>query len=138
MSAARKRLLCIEDDREMAALIAEELVDRGFDVEVAHDGQAGFTAILKQPPDLVLSDINMPFMSGFELLSSLTALAPRFNVMPFVFLTALDDRRAELEGRRLGAGDFVTKPIDFDVLADVITARLACVSRSALPPQISG
>ena len=69
-------------------------------------------AILRVMPDLVLSDISMPAMSGFELLERLTALAPRFSNMPFVFLTALTDRDNELKGRQLGADDYVTKPFN--------------------------
>ena len=78
MADSKKKILCIEDDRETAALIAEELLDRGYDVTVAHDGREGLAAILRTMPDLVLSDISMPAMSGFELLERLTALAPRF------------------------------------------------------------
>jgi DNA-binding NarL/FixJ family response regulator len=74
-------------------------------------------------------------MSGFELLERLIALAPRFSRMPFVFLTALTDRDNELKGRQLGADDYVTKPIDFDVLATIINARLAGIARSALWPK---
>ena len=136
MPEARKTILCIEDDRETAALIAEELVDRGYEVSVAHDGHQGLAAILKCAPDLVLSDISMPVMSGFELLDRLTALAPRFSKMPFVFLTALTDRDSELKGRQLGADDYVTKPIDFDVLATIITARLAGVARTEMWPKL--
>src|ERR1700730_8690369 len=136
MDYARKRILCIEDDRESAALIAEELVDRGYDVRVAHDGREGFAAILKDAPDLVLSDISMPVMSGFELLEQLTSLVPRFANMPFVFLTALTDRNNELKGRQLGADDHVTKPIDFDVLDTIITARLARVARTEVWPKL--
>jgi DNA-binding response OmpR family regulator len=136
MSEPRKKILCIEDDRETAALIAEELVERGYDVHVAHDGREGFAAILKTTPDLVLSDISMPVMSGFELLERLTALAPRFGNMPFVFLTALTDRDNELKGRHLGADDYVTKPIDFDVLDTIIGARLAGVARNDLWPKL--
>jgi DNA-binding NarL/FixJ family response regulator len=134
MPDAPTRILCIEDDRETAALIAEELVDRGYDVAVAHDGREGLAAILRTMPDLVLSDISMPAMSGFELLESLVALAPRFSKMPFVFLTALTDRDNELKGRQLGADDYVTKPIDFELLATIITARLAGVARLGLRP----
>src|SRR5258707_6183909 len=130
MAEPRKRVLCIEDDRETAALIAEELVERGFEVSVAHDGRTGLAAILKNMPDLVLSDISMPAMSGFELLERLTALEPRFAKMPFVFLTALTDRDNELRGRQLGADDYVTKPIDFDRLDAIIMARLAGVARN--------
>jgi DNA-binding response OmpR family regulator len=135
MREAPKKILCIEDDRETAALIAEELVDRGYEVFVAHDGREGLAAILKNMPDLVLSDISMPVISGFELLERLIALAPRFSRMPFIFLTALTDRENELKGRQLGADDYVTKPIDFDVLVTIINARLAGIARSALWPK---
>jgi DNA-binding response OmpR family regulator len=136
MPETRTKILCIEDDRETAALIAEELVDRGYEVLIAHDGREGLGAILKAMPDLVLSDISMPVMSGFDLLERLLALAPRFSRMPFVFLTALTDRDNELKGRQLGADDYVTKPIDFDVLATIITARLAGVARSDVWPKM--
>jgi DNA-binding response OmpR family regulator len=136
MAEARKKILCIEDDRETAALIAEELVERGFEISIAHDGRAGLAAILKDMPDLVLSDISMPVMSGFELLERLTALEPRFAKMPFIFLTALTDRDNELKGRHLGADDYVTKPIDFEVLGTIINARLAGVARSELWPKL--
>jgi DNA-binding response OmpR family regulator len=137
MPEPRKTILCIEDDRETGALIAEELVDRGYQVVLAHDGREGLAAILKTMPDLVLSDISMPLMSGFELLERLVGLAPRFAKMPFVFLTALTDRDNELKGRQLGADDYVTKPIDFDVLATIVAARLAGVARTGLWPKLA-
>src|SRR5271157_5989819 len=135
MSEAAKKILVIEDDRETAGLIAEELAERGYEVQVAHDGREGFAAILKTMPDLVLSDISMPVMSGFEVLERLTAVAPRFGNMPFVFLTALTDRDNELKGRQLGADDYVTKPIDFDLLTMIIEARLKAVARTGLWPK---
>src|SRR3974377_1239611 len=135
MTEVRKKILCIEDARETAGWIAEELLDRGYEVTIAHDGRGGLAAILRVMPDLVLSDISMPAMSGFELLERLTALAPRFSTMPFVFLTALTDRDNELKGRQLGADDYVTKPIDFDVLATIIAARLAGIARTGLWPK---
>jgi DNA-binding response OmpR family regulator len=136
MAEPVKRILCIEDDRETAALIAEELVERGYAVSIAQNGHEGLAAILKSAPDLVLSDISMPMMSGLELLERLVALAPRFSKVPFVFLTALADRDSELKGRRLGADDYVTKPIDFDLLAAIIAARLAGVARTELWPKL--
>ena len=131
-----KKILCIEDDRETAALITEELVERGYFVVNARDGREGFAAVLRETPDLVLSDISMPVMSGFELLERLVEIAPRFSKMPFVFLTALSDRDNELKGRRLGADDYVVKPIDFDVLETIIEARLAGVARTELWPKL--
>jgi DNA-binding response OmpR family regulator len=125
----KTRILCIEDEREAAALIQEELSERGFEVQLAHDGQQGFAAILAEAPDLVLCDISMPIMSGFEVLERLTALAPRFRGMPFLFLTALGDRQNELQGRNMGADDYIIKPIDFDVLHAIVKARLARTPR---------
>jgi DNA-binding response OmpR family regulator len=135
MEATRKRLLCIEDDCETAALIAEELTDRGFAVSLAYNGRDGLDAILRSPPDLVLADVSMPVMSGFDLLERVTALEPRFSRMPFVFLTALADHDNELKGWRLGADDYVTKPVDFELLAAVIASRLKRVARSAIWPR---
>jgi len=130
-----KKILCIEDDRETSRLIREELEDRGYEVSIAYNGHEGLAAILKGAPDLVISDISMPIMSGFQLLERLVALAPRFSKMPFIFLTALSDREDELKGRRLGADDYVTKPIDFELLATIIKARLAGVARNEIWPK---
>jgi DNA-binding NarL/FixJ family response regulator len=130
----RKRILCVEDDRDTASLICEELVDRGFEAHAAHNGRDGLAFIFKDPPDLVLSDVGMPGMSGFELLERVTSLAPRFERIPFVFLTALGDHDNELKGWQLGADDYVTKPVDYDVLAALIAARLARVARTAVWP----
>jgi len=135
MAQARKKILCIEDDRDTAALIAEELIDHGFDVSIAYGGQEGLLAIMKATPDLVLCDISMPTMSGFEVLARLNEFAPRLGRIPFVFLTALADRDNELKGRRLGADDYVTKPIDFERLVFIINARLAGVARTKLQPK---
>ncbi len=130
MLEARKTILCIEDDRETAALITEEVVEQGFAVDVAHNGQEGVAAILRQPMDLVMCDISLPFMSGFDVLECLTEIAPGFGYMPFVFLTALTDRENELKGRQLGADDFVRKPVDFDVLVAIVNMRLARALRN--------
>jgi DNA-binding NarL/FixJ family response regulator len=138
LNERRRRILCVEDDRDTASLICEELVDRGLEVCVAHNGRDGLTAILKEPPDLVLCDIGMPGMSGFDLLERLTSMEPRFESMPFVFLTALGDHDNEIKGWQLGADDYLTKPVDYDVLAAVISARLARVARSAVWPKHIG
>ena len=66
MAKAHRNILCIEDDRETAGLIAEELGDRGFAVEITHSGQEGILAIMKATPDLVLCDISMPTMTGLS------------------------------------------------------------------------
>jgi DNA-binding response OmpR family regulator len=138
MHATAKRILCIEDDAEFAALIAEALTTRGYEVTIERNGRDGLNAILRSAPDLVLADVNTPVMSGFALLVRLTAMAPRFAHVPFVFLTALADHDNELKGWQLGADDYVTKPVDFDVLAAVIAARIGRVARNAVWPSQIG
>jgi DNA-binding NarL/FixJ family response regulator len=132
---SRKKILIIEDESETAALIAEDLRDRGFEVVVTHNGQEGLAAAVRDRPDLILSDISMPRMSGLEVLSRLNSLAPRRENVPFVFITARNDREDELGARRLGADDYIVKPIDFDILETIINARLAGVARSAIWPE---
>jgi len=134
MAEARNKILCIEDDRETMALLVDDLAIRDFDAIAAYDGYEGFVSILKNMPDLILCDINLPLMSGFEVLERLKALTPRLGHIPFVFLTARKDRRSELRGRRLGADDYVTKPIDFDMLETIIKARLVGVARNRTWP----
>jgi DNA-binding NarL/FixJ family response regulator len=132
VSPTSKKILCIEDDLETASLIAEEFAERGYEVVLAHDGQAGFAAVLKERPEVVLCDVSMPIMSGFEVLDRLTALTPRFAAVPFIFLSALGDRDNQLKGRRLGADDYVLKPIDFEILDTIIRGRLARVARTGV------
>jgi FixJ family two-component response regulator len=87
---------------------------------------------------LVLCDIGVPIMSGFELLERLMELAPRLGGLPpFVFLTALSGRDDELRARRLGADDYVTKPVDFDILEMIIKARLAGVARTEIRTKLA-
>jgi DNA-binding response OmpR family regulator len=130
MRQARKRILLIEDDHETAALIAEELVERGFDVHVACTGLDGFSTILDLRPDLVLSDVSMPGGSGFDVLKWLAAATSDLRKVPFVFLTAMADLDVEREARRLGADGFVTKPVSFDLLEATISTCLAGSARN--------
>ena len=66
-------------------------------------------AVMRSAPDIILCDVSMPTMTGFEVLERLNEIAPRLGRIPFVFLTALADRENELKGRRLGADDYVSK-----------------------------
>jgi len=126
MAETRKKILCIEDDRETAKLIAEELSERGFNVVIAYDGRIGLAAILKGIPDLVLSEVALPSISGFEVLASMNTSLDLFERVPFIFLTRAVSLRDELRGRHLGANDYVKKPIDFDILDTIVRARLTC------------
>ncbi len=130
MRAPVKQILCIEDDAETAALIAEDLQERGYIVQIATGGHEGVSAILKLAPDLVLCDINMPDMSGFDVMQCLATAAPQQRAIPFIFLTARKDRDSELKGRRLGADDYVAKPVDFEILAAIVETRLGRGARN--------
>ena len=130
MFSASRQILCIEDDEETAALIAEDLQERGYVVNIATNGHAALKSILKTGPDLVLCDINMPDMTGFDVMENLTIVAPHQRTVPFIFLTARTDRDSELKGRRLGADDYVTKPVDFEILAAIIDSRLGKGARN--------
>jgi DNA-binding NarL/FixJ family response regulator len=114
----------VEDDPETASLLAEALRELGHTVELAADGERGLAAILTKCPDLVLCDVRMPRMTGFELLEKVSAAGSPIAGVPFVFLTALGDRDNELAARRLGADDYLTKPVDFEMLGTVVENRL--------------
>jgi DNA-binding NarL/FixJ family response regulator len=126
MATVRKKILCIEDDQDRAARIAEGLIDRGFEVDVARDGHEGFVAILRDKPDLVLCDISKPAKLGLEILERLTEVAPRLGEVPFVFLSEPAERESERERPR------AITSFDFDVLATIIKGRLAYVARTKL------
>lgn len=137
MATARKRILCIEHDEKTAKRIVKELADREFEVGTAPNGQEGLVAILKDKPDLVLCEVGVPIISGFEVLQRLTEIAPSLGHVPFIFLAAQGDRDSELKARQLGADDYVRKPIDFDMLAAIINARLAGVARTKVWPKLA-
>jgi DNA-binding NarL/FixJ family response regulator len=132
MATARKKILCIEDDRERATRIAEELVERGFQVDVARDGHEGFVAILKDKPDLVLCDISKPAIPGLTVLERLTEVDPRLSDVPFVFLMEPADRENEPKEAASGGNHGADGPVDFNVLAKIIKGRLAHVARTRL------
>ena len=125
------RILCIEDEDFIRQDIVEELTDAGHTVIEADNGADGLKAIVAQTPDLVLCDISMPVMDGHTLLTELRENHPAFDDLPFVFLSALADRKDVIAGKRLGADDYLTKPIDFEMLHATIETRLRQVSRMA-------
>ncbi len=135
---AAARLLCIDDEQRILDLLVEELRDHGFEVRGLTVSARAIEEIQAFKPDLVICDIMMPPPSGFELLEQLRARTDRIASIPFVFLSALSDRVDVLKGRRLGADDYVTKPIDFEMLAEIVKGRLNRTSPSRpVPPKVS-
>lgn len=113
------KVLYIEDERVLREDIAEELHDAGFEVSTAANGLEGLQEIQRIHPDLVISDISMPGMTGRELLKELRTRHKEFDAMPFILLSALTDRATD-EDPDAQATDFLTKPVDFDELVKVV------------------
>ena len=86
-------ILCVEDEADIRSDIVEELRDAGYETVEAANGREGLEAIEKRIPDLVLCDITMPQMNGYEMLAALRAKEPKYADLPFVFLSALADRK---------------------------------------------
>lgn len=123
------KILCIEDDAELLEILSEELADAGHDVVQADDGGVGLEMIVTHKPDMVISDISMPTMNGYVLLKTLREKHTEFADMPFLFLSALADRDHIIDGLDIGADDYLTKPIDYDMLSARIDARLRQADR---------
>lgn len=119
-------ILCIEDETEIRTLLVEELMDAGFKTLQASNGREGLEMILAKWPDIVICDISMPEMDGHQVLAEIQLNHPEFSNVPFIFLTALADKGNMITGLQAGAADYLTKPIDFDILLAKITG---CVSR---------
>jgi len=122
-------ILCVEDEAGLRQDIVEELEDAGYSVEQAGDGRMGLEMILKHKPDLVISDITMPNMDGHELLTEVREKHDQMAEMPFIFLSALADRDHIQEGLKLGADDFLTKPIDFELLVTKVESHVRQMER---------
>jgi two-component system phosphate regulon response regulator PhoB len=123
---SRKRVIVVEDERDMAGLIAARLKREGYQVELAYDGQEAVKKIRADVPDAVLLDLMLPELSGTEVLRELRN-DPRTAMVPVVILTAKSEEADVIVGLQLGADDYVTKPFSMSVLL----ARLEAVLRRA-------
>jgi two-component system sensor histidine kinase/response regulator len=118
-----KRILAIEDDPGMRASIRLMLEIAEFEVEEAADGKEGVEKASKLLPDLIVCDIRMPGMDGFETLEELHRRKSTAHI-PFIFLTGEDPRTNLRKGMNLGANDFILKPIDMDDFIKAVQLRL--------------
>lgn len=122
-------ILCAEDQEDLRIDICDELREAGYTVLEAADGEDTLRQIDAAVPDLILCDINMPGRNGYEVLEEIRTRRPDLADTPFIFLTALSDPREVVDGKRLGADDYLVKPIDFDLLLATVDARLRQISR---------
>ncbi|MCT4641175.1 MAG: response regulator [Bacteriovoracaceae bacterium] len=117
------KIVLIEDDVVMRQNTCEILELAGYKVETAQDGAMGVSLVQKFLPDLIVCDIMMPKMNGFEVFNTLAA-SDKTNSIPFIFLTAKSDKGDVREGMAMGADDYITKPFEADDLVNAIKARL--------------
>lgn len=116
-------ILVVEDDPTLREVVREILYDAGYDVVPAVDGRDAVDLLKRIRPDLILSDINMSGMDGYEFYTTLRA-NPDHELIPFIFVTARDERDEILHGKSLGVEDYLTKPFDKAELLLVVEARL--------------
>lgn len=126
---SERTIFCIEDEVDLRELIAEELEESGYRVIEAADGLEAIALLQTQQPDLILCDISMPNMGGYELLHYLRRPNSEWSDVPFVFLTAQDGSGQIVKGKYAGADDYLVKPINFDLMLATIDARLRQVDR---------
>lgn len=113
-------ILVVEDDQEIQELIKQFLMTQQYTVEVASDGLEGMKQYNKQSFDLVLLDVMMPNLNGFEVAKM---IRNQSNV-PIIMLTALEEEQEQLKGFDLGIDDYITKPFSFHVLIRRVEAVL--------------
>jgi len=123
------RILVVEDDRRMSALLDQALTEEGHTPQLAHDGRTALAIASTGDFDLVILDIMLPGMSGFEIAKSLRAA---HNTTPILMLTARDAPADIVRGLDLGADDYLTKPFSLDVLF----ARMRALGRRRLLTQL--
>jgi DNA-binding response OmpR family regulator len=115
------RILVVDDDESIRELLRLHLSAAGYEVQVAEDAIAAGYLVLKGPPDLIITDVNMPHMDGFEFVAALRAdsALPR---IPVIFLTSVED--GDARGRELGAAGYVTKPVRSDRLLALVAQHV--------------
>lgn len=118
-----RSVVIVEDDDDIAESIRYNLEREGFRARIAPTGEDALNLILDRPPNLVLLDLNLPYMSGFELCRRLRAEATTTR-MPILMLTARADEADKVLGLNMGADDYITKPFSMRELVARVNAAL--------------
>jgi len=114
-----KTILLIEDNNEILENFTEYLELEGYKILGASNGKQGIELALKFIPDLIICDVLMPEMDGYEVLHSLLATSATHQI-PFIFSTSMSERVERIEALSLGADDYIIKPFDMEVLLKMI------------------
>lgn len=123
------RILWIEDDQDLREMLADELMDAGYAVAQAANGREAVDRLRHFRPDLILCDIAMPQVDGYQLLHLVRNGMPELCDVPFIFLSAQDGSEQIIQGKYAGADDYLVKPVNFDLMLATIAARLRQVRR---------
>ncbi len=115
------KILFVEDDKGISRFVEKGLLENGFVVDLAHDGEGGLRQALEIPYDVIILDVLLPRMDGMEVLAELRA---REIQTPVIFLTVKDSEGDIVQGLNLGADDYLTKPFSFSELLARIHALL--------------
>jgi DNA-binding NarL/FixJ family response regulator len=124
-----KRLLVVDDDPGLLLAVSDTLRAEGYDVATARRGADALVRVAETLPDLIISDIRMPGMDGYQLVRNLRSNA-RTRLVPIVFLTAKDETADRIEGFRTGVDAYITKPFDSEELAAIVAGILSRVERT--------
>ncbi len=117
------KILVVDDEVDIVNLLVDDLTDDGFEVISAHDGAEALEKIYKEQPDVVLLDLMMPVLNGYEVLQELRSNPATAN-LPVVMLTAVSPTEGEQAALRLGANHYVTKAWEPGTLQAVIRVAL--------------
>jgi CheY-like chemotaxis protein/anti-sigma regulatory factor (Ser/Thr protein kinase) len=123
MEKIKKKILLIDDVEENLTVLRERLEKEGYDTISANDGTSGIQLAIQELPDLILCDIMMPHMDGYEVMEILHS-NPYTNTIPFIYLTAKSDPKDFRTGMQLGADDYLTKPFNSKLLIKAVQTRL--------------
>ena len=124
-----KRLLVVDDEPNLLRAVEACLRAEGFEVTTARSGKEALVRIAQTIPDLIVSDIRMPVMDGYQLAQQLRA-SSRTALVPVIFLTAKDETADRIEGFRTGVDAYLTKPFEPDQLVAVIRSILSRIERT--------
>lgn len=119
--SAKIRLLLAEDDENLSFMLEQYLIQKGYDVTVKSNGQDAFDVFCKKPFDLLILDVMMPKLDGFNLARKIREINQN---VPIIFLTAKGSKEDTLEGFNAGGDDYITKPFSMDELIARINAIL--------------
>ncbi len=124
-----KRLLVVDDEPNLLRAVEAVLRGEGFEITTARSGREALVAVAQNLPDLIVSDVRMPGMDGFQLARKLRA-STHSALVPIVFLTAKDETEDRIEGFESGVDVYLTKPFEPDELVAVIKSVLQRVERT--------